>query len=133
MIKTSSGTVYYTQQEVNNKVNEVMQDGYKITNAIHEEAVEREWCEQYDSWAENVNATLKFFEIPLSRKEYEVTYSITRTQTARVTVKTTAVSEDDAEDDTNNSYDESDLADMVKEHDWDTDDITIDRTEVELA
>ena len=110
-----------------------MEDGYKITNAIHEEAIEREWCEQYDSWAENVNATLKFFEIPLSRREYEVTYSITRTQTARVTVKTTAVSEDDAEDDTNSSYEESDLADMVREHDWDTEDITIDSTEVELA
>lgn len=133
MIKTSSGTVYYTQQEVNQKINEVMEDGYKITNAIHEEAIEREWCEQYDSWAENVNATLKFFEIPLSRREYEVTYSITRTQTARVTVKTTAVSEDDAEDDTNSSYEESDLADMVREHDWDTEDITIDSTEVELA
>jgi hypothetical protein len=125
--------VYYTQQEVNNKVNEVMEDGYKITNAIHEEACERDWCDQYDEWAENVNKTLKFFEIPLIHKEYEVIYSITRTQTARVTVKTTAASEDDAKDDTDSSYDEAELADMVKEHDWDTEDITIDNTEVEVA
>jgi hypothetical protein len=133
MIKTSSGTVYYTQKEMTDKINEVMEDGYKITNAIHEEAIEREWCDQYDDWAERVNKDLKFFEIPLARREYEVTYSITRTQTARVTVRTTAVSEDDAEDDTNGSYDESDLADMVREHDWDTEEITIDSTEVELA
>ena len=38
MIKTSSGTVYYTQHEVNLKINEVMEDGYKITNAIYEKA-----------------------------------------------------------------------------------------------
>jgi hypothetical protein len=133
MIKTSSGTVYYTQQEVSNKVNEIMEDGYKITNAIYEEACERDWCDMYDEWAENVNKTLKHFEIPLARKEYEVIYSITRTQTARVTVKTTAVSEDEAKEDTDDSYDESDLADMVQEHQWDTEDITIDGTEVELA
>jgi hypothetical protein len=131
MIKTSSGTVYYTQQEVNNKVNEVMEDGYKITNAIYEEACERDWCEQYDEWAENVNATLKFFEIPLSRKEYAVTYSITRTQTARVTVTVTATSEDAAEDQASDMYDEGDLADRADESDWETQDIDIDSTEIE--
>jgi hypothetical protein len=133
MIKTSSGTVYYTQQEVNQKINEVMEDGYRITNAIHEEACERDWCDQYDEWAENINTTLKFFEIPLMTKEYDVVYTITRTQEARVTVKVTSRSEDDAEDEASEMYSTYELADKVKEYDWDTQDVTIDSTEVEEA
>jgi len=130
MIKTSSGTVYYTQQEVNQKVNEVMEDGYRVTNAIYEEACERDWCDEYDSWAEEVNESLKFFEIPLMRREYSVTYNLTRTQTASVTVTVTARDEDNAEDQANDIYSESDLADKLKKYEWDTDEITIDSTEV---
>jgi phosphosulfolactate synthase (CoM biosynthesis protein A) len=130
MIKTSSGTVYYTQQELTQRVNEIMEDGYRITNAIYEEAQERDWCEQYDSWAEDVNTTLKFFEIPLMRREYSVTYTITRTQEAQVTVTVTATNEDAAEDCANDIYSETDLADKVDEYEWETQDITIDSTEV---
>jgi hypothetical protein len=130
MIKTSSGTVYYTQQEVNNKVNEVMEDGYKITNAIYEKANDMDWCEEYDQWAEDTNVDLKYFEIPLMRREYSVTYNLTRTQTASVTVTVTARDEDNAEDQANDIYSESDLADKLKEYEWDTDEITIDSTEV---
>jgi hypothetical protein len=131
MIKTSSGTVYYTQEEVNNKVNEVMEDGYRITNAIYEEAYERDWCHQYDDWAENVNTTLKFFSIPLMHKEYEVTYTIERTQTATVTVKVTARSEDDAEDEANSEYCVSDLADKIDDDEWTTTNETIEETEAQ--
>jgi adenosylcobinamide amidohydrolase len=133
MIKTSSGTVYYTQQEVNNKINEVMEDGYKITNAVYEKSVDMNWCSEYDDWAEDTNQSLKFFEIPLMAKEYAITYSITRTQTARVTVTVTARGEDEAEDHASDIYDECDLADKVSEHEWDTQDIDIDSTEVEEA
>jgi hypothetical protein len=125
--------LYYTQQEVNNKVNEVMEDGYKITNAIHEKAVDMNWCSEYDDWAESTNEDLKFFEIPLMSKEYAITYTITRNQTARVTVTVTARDEDAAEDQANDIYDTSDLADKVSEYDWDTQDIEIDSTEVEEA
>jgi hypothetical protein len=133
MIKTSSGTVYYTQQEVNQKVNEVMEDGYRITNAVYEKAIDMDWCDEYDQWAEDTNASLKFFEIPLMRKEYAVTYNLTRTQTANVTVTVTARSEDDAEDCASDIYSESDLADKLKEHEWDTDELEINSTEVEEA
>lgn len=133
MIKTSSGTVYYTQQEVNNKINEVMEDGYKITNAVYEKAVDMDWCSEYDDWAEETNKDLKFFEIPLMSKEYAITYNITRTQTARVTVTVTARNESDAEDQASDIYDEGDLADKASEHNWETQDIDIDSTEVEEA
>jgi hypothetical protein len=133
MIKTSSGTVYYTQQEVTQKVNEVMEDGYKITNAIYEKALDMDWCSEYDEWAQDTNVSLRFFEIPLMSREYSVTYNLTRTQTASVTVKITARNEDDAEDQANDAYCESELADKLAEYDWDTDEITIDSTEVEEA
>jgi phosphosulfolactate synthase (CoM biosynthesis protein A) len=98
MIKTSSGTQYYTQQEVTNQINEVMEDGYKITNAIYQKARDMDWCSEYDDWAEEVNKDLKFFEVPVMRSEYAVTYTIERTQRATVTVQVTARNEDDAED-----------------------------------
>lgn len=122
MIKTSSGTVYYTQHEVNLKINEVMEDGYRITNAIYEEACERDWCDMYDEWADNVNRSLKFFEIPNMRREYAVTFTIERTQKADVTVTVTATSDDDAESQAQDAYDTSDLVEKIDDSDWQTTD-----------
>ena len=121
MIKTSSGTVYYTQQEVNNKINEVMEDGYKITNAIYEKAREMDWCSEYDDWAEEVNRSLKFFEVPKMRSEYSVTFTIERTQTTEVTVQVTARNEDDAEDIACDEYEIDSLIERVDSDDeWKT-------------
>jgi adenosylcobinamide amidohydrolase len=130
MIKTSSGTVYYTQKEMTDRTNEVMEDGYKITNAIYEKAINLDWCEEYDNWAEDTNKDLKYFEIPLMRREYSVTYTLARTQTAQVTVTVTARSDDNAEDQASDIYDVSDLVDKLDEDDWQTQDVDIDSTEV---
>ena len=128
MIKTSSGTVYYTKQELNDKISEVMEDGYKITNAIIEKARDKDWCEEYDQWAEYVNKSLKYFEIPLMRTEYTVTYTIQRVQTAEVTVEVTARDEDDAENQAEDMYSVSDLVDKTNDRDWTTTDETIEET-----
>jgi hypothetical protein len=120
MIKTSSGTVYYTQQEVNNKINEVMEDGYKITNAIYEKAREMDWCSEYDDWAEDTNASLKFFEVPKMRREYAVTFTIERMQTVEVTVQVTARDEDDAEDKAYDEYEVDSLVEKADEDEWKT-------------
>ena len=128
MIKTSSGTVYYTKQELNDKISEVMEDGYKITNAIIEKARDKDWCEEYDQWAEYVNKSLKYFEIPLMRTEWTVTYTIQRVQTAEVTVEVTARDEDDAESQAEDMYSVSDLVDKTDDRDWTTTDETIEET-----
>ena len=120
MIKTSSGTVYYTQHEVNLKINEVMEDGYKITNAIYEKARDMNWCSEYDDWAEEVNKDLKFFEVPVMRSEYAVTYTIERLQRATVTVQVTARGEDEAEDQADEAYSTEELVEKIDEDDWDT-------------
>jgi hypothetical protein len=130
MIKTSSGTVYYTQKEMTDRTNEVMEDGYRITNAIYQKANDMDWCEEYDNWAEETNKSLKFFEIPLMRSEYAVTYTLVRTQTAQVTVQVTARNDDNAEDQASDIYSVSDLVDKLDEDDWETQDVDIDRTEV---
>jgi len=131
MIKTLIGTVYYTQQEVNNKVNEVMEDGYRITNAVYEKAIDMDWCSEYDDWAENTNRDLKFFEIPLMRREYAVTYTIERMQTATVTVQVTARNEDDAEDQAEEAYSTSDLVEKIDDDEWNTTNETIEEVEAQ--
>ena len=110
-----------------------MEDGYRITTAIYEKADEMDWCSEYDEWAEDTNAVLKFFTIPLMRNEYNVTYTITRTQEAQVTVKVTARNEEDAEEAASEDNSSYDLADTVRNSDWDTQDVTIDNVEVDLA
>jgi hypothetical protein len=120
MIKTSSGTQYYTQQEVTNKINEVMEDGYRITNAIYDKAREMDWCSEYDDWAEQTNRSLKFFEIPLMRREWAVTYTIERLQRATITVQVTARNDDDAEDQADEAYSTEELVEKIDEDDWDT-------------
>jgi hypothetical protein len=125
--------VYYTQQEVTNKVNEVMEDGYKITNAIYEKARDMNWCSEYDDWAQDTNLSLKYFEVPLMRKEYAITYTIERTQTATVTVQVTARDEDDAEDQGDEAYDTDELVEKIDDDEWTTTNETIQGTEVEEA
>ena len=120
MITTSSGTQYYTQQEVTNKINEVMEDGYRITNAIYDKARDMDWCSEYDDWAEQTNRSLKFFEIPLMRREWAVTYTIERLQRATVTVQVTARNDDDAEDQADEAYSTEELVEKIDEDDWDT-------------
>jgi hypothetical protein len=131
MIKTSSGTVYYTQQEMTNRTNEVMEDGYKITNAIYDKAREMDWCSEYDDWADDVNKSLKYFEIPLMRREYAVTYTLERTQTVEVTVQVTARDEDDAENQADEAYDTDDLVNKVTDDEWRTTNETIESTEAQ--
>ena len=131
MIKSSSGTVYYTQKEMTEAKNEMMEDGYKITNAIIEKARDQDWCEEYDEWAKYVNKSLKFFEIPLMRTQWTVTYTIQRVQTAEVTVEVTAKDEDHAEDEANDEYSVSDLVDKTDDMDWTTIDETIEKTEAQ--
>ena len=131
MIKTSSGTVYYTQHEVNLKINEVMEDGYKITNAIYEKAKDMNWCSEYDDWAEDTNASLKFFEVPLMRREYAVTYKLTRYQEVDVTVQVTARDEDDAEDQADEAYSLDELIEKADSDEWITKNEEIRSTEAQ--
>lgn len=131
MIKTSSGTVYYTQKEMTDKINEVMEDGYKITNAIYEKATEMDWCSEYDDWAYEVNKSLKFFEVPTMRREWVVTYTLARYQEVEVTVQVTARDEDDAENQADEAYSLSELIEKADEDEWITKNEEIEQVEAQ--
>ena len=131
MITTSSGTQYYTQKEMTDKINEVMEDGYKITNAIYEKAREMDWCSEYDDWAYETNRDLKFFEIPLMRREYAVTYTLMRYQEVDVTVQVTARDSDDAEDQADEAYSLDELIEKADEDEWETKNEEIKSTEAQ--
>ena len=90
-----------------------------------------DWCSEYDDWAENTNRDLKFFEIPLMRREYAVTYTIERMQTATVTVQVTARNEDDAEDQAEEAYSTSDLVEKIDDDEWNTTNETIEEVEAQ--
>jgi hypothetical protein len=79
-----------------------------------------DWCSEYDDWAEQTNRSLKFFEIPLMRREWAVTYTIERLQRATVTVQVTARNDDDAEDQADEAYSTEELVEKIDEDDWDT-------------
>ena len=131
MIKTSSGTVYYTQKEMTDKINEVMEDGYQITNAIYEKAKEMDWCSEYDDWAYEVNKSLKFFEVPTMRREWAVTYTLNRYQQVQVTVQVTARDEDDAENQADEAYCLSELIEKADEDEWTTENEEIYKVEAQ--
>lgn len=113
------------------KINEVMEDGYKITNAIYEKAKDLNWCSEYDDWAEETNQGLKFFEIPLMRGEYAVTYTLMRYQEVEVTVQVTARDSDDAEDQADEAYSLDELIEKADEDDWITKNEEIKSTEAQ--
>jgi hypothetical protein len=131
MIKTSSGTVYYTQKEMTDRTNEVMEDGYRITNAIYDKAKDMNWCSEYDDWAEDVNKSLKFFEVPLMRREWAVTYTLNRYQQVQVTVQVTARDEDDAENQADEAYCLSELIEKADEDEWTTENEEIYKVEAQ--
>ena len=113
------------------KINEVMEDGYKITNAIYEKAREMDWCSEYDDWADETNKNLKFFEIPLMRREYAVTYTLARYQEVEVTVQVTARDEDDAENQADEAYCLSELIEKVDDDEWITKNEEIEKVEAQ--
>jgi hypothetical protein len=108
-----------------------MEDGYKITNAIYEKAKEMDWCSEYDDWAYEVNKSLKFFEIPIMRGEYAVTYTLSRYQEVEVTVQVTARNEDDAENQADDAYCLSELIEKADEDEWITKNEEIEKVEAQ--
>jgi hypothetical protein len=65
------------------------------------------------------------------RREYAVTYTIERTQTAQVTVQVTALNEDNAEDLADDEYHTDSLVDKIDDDEWTTTNESIENTEVQ--
>ena len=100
-----------------------------LATAIKDEAENRSWCSEYDTFIDEVNAHLEIMDIELREREYEVTinYSVRGSGTWTTTVS--ATSEESAQEAATSEfeYDDIDTSGM------DLDDIDVDDVDVNEA
>lgn len=128
MLTLSSGNKYYSEKEYESVLNRnrlLLADIETISNALRDEAIQRDWCSDYNQFIDDVNDNLKVTELKSLDKDYEVEIKVTRTQSATITVSVTATSPDSAEAYINSlTFDE--VIEQCDEHeyniDWDNDD-----------
>ena len=99
-------------------------DHDKISTALREEAENRGWCGEYNTFCEEVNSTLEMSELQPLEQEYEVEVEVKAEISTRYTVVVTASSLESAqsmvEDDPEMFFDPSDAAlDAAKHNAWD--------------
>lgn len=132
MITTSSGTKYYTQEEMDAKENafillnkiieEFKQDASIISTRLCEEAEERSWCSEYNDWIDSINEHLTRIQLHGIAREYNIDVVVTRTQSQTITVSITADDASDAKDEFESNYD-SYIEDNTAVNDWETIDL----------
>lgn len=120
-----------TQKKINDELREDMR---KIAVALLDEASEREWCDEYNNFVDNVNDRLTVHRLYRMEKEYEVTVDLKEVRTATVKIMITASSEDEAKE----QVEDMDIDDIESNcvHgfiDWYADDSSFDVTNVEDA
>ena len=139
MITLSSGNVYYSQQEVdeirnknNDFINALKKDFDSVSIALRDEALERDWCDMYNEFVDNVNSGLVHMKLLTLRTNYEVKVKIEQTREQYVYVTVEATSEDDAVEMVD-EWDYSDLLDNADDYDWDVTDYDTDTIRAKKA
>ena len=99
-------------------------DHDKISTALREEAENRGWCGEYNTFCEEVNSTLEMSELQPLEQEYEVEVEVKAEISTRYTVTVTATSIENAqsmvENDPEMFFDPADAAlDAAKTEGWD--------------
>ena len=126
MLTLSSGNKYYSESEYNRikeKLELVQADFTTVARALRDEAERREWCSDYNEFANVVNDSLALMALIQLDREYKVDITFTRTQTLNVTVDITAMSSDDLEQLINDmGFDELICLAQVDEEDWENED-----------
>jgi len=125
MITLSSGNLYYSQKEVdeirsknNDFVNALKKDFDSVSIALRDEALEREWCDQYNEFVDNVNGQLVYMKLLSAKTDYDVEVKIQETREQTVYISVEATSAEEAEEIVSD-YDYSDIADRGDDWDWD--------------
>lgn len=102
-----------------------------ISDALIKESDDRDWCNMYDEFIEELNKSLNV-ELKVREKEYEVDIEVTETRTQVVTVSIKARSEEHAKelvmDDPVNYYEE-----QLSDYNWDTTELEEEFVEVREA
>jgi len=101
---------------------EFRQDGDKIAFALREEASDRDWCDIYNGFVDDVNNQTKHLKLEPLAREYVVEVTVTRTQSQVISVSIIADSEDAARDEfycNQEGYADNNL----REDDWQDDNV----------
>lgn len=132
MLTLSSGNLYYSQQEVdeirsknNDFINALKKDFDSVSIALRDEALERDWCDMYNEFVDNVNTGLVHMKLLTLKANYEVKVKIEQTREQYVHITVEATSEEDAEEMVSN-WDYSDLLDNTDDYNWDVTDYDTD-------
>lgn len=101
MLTLSSGNKYYSEKEYESLLNRnrmLIADIETISNALRDEAVQRDWCSEYNNFVEDVNENLKVSSLKSLNRDYEVTILLRRTQEVTVTINVEDIDEQSAKD-----------------------------------
>ena len=132
-------TAYLTEQMFEMGATVDRQDGFiktlhsdidKISTALKEEAENRGWCGEYNTFCEEVNSTLEMSELQPLEQEFQVTTRVKAEVEVDHITYVTATSQEQAdsmvEDDPNCFFDPEEVAlDHVKNHGFDSYDIEL--------
>lgn len=128
MITLSSGNKYYSEAEYNvwrDRYEKVKADFNIVSNALLEEAEERDWCSDYNEFVEKVNEHLTIMQLETLEKEYEVEVELTRTQSVTTYVTVTAANATLAEQIVESMRFDTIVEENVSDEDWNDDETDV--------
>lgn len=128
MITLSSGNKYYSEAEYNvwrDRYEKVKADFNIVSNALLEEAEERDWCSDYNEFVERVNEHLNIMQLETMEKEYEVEVELTRTQSVTTYVTVTAANATLAEQIVEGMRFDTIVEENVSDEDWNDDETEV--------
>lgn len=136
MITLNSGSQYYTAAEYAKlkaeydeallQIRTLNSDADIIARALRSEAIDREWCDLYQNFVDEINSQTSVLKLLQASRDYKVEFTVERKQSARVTVYVTATSDEEAYEIAEDQWDYSSLTDEVSDSDWDDDDYDVD-------
>lgn len=68
-----------------------------VGEALMEEAIQRDWCSEYDEFVDRVNSQTKRLDLPIREQEYEVEVTVSGYIETTTTVTVTAYSQENAD------------------------------------
>lgn len=113
------------------------QDWTTVTDALHNEADRRGWCNEYDEFVNEVESDLRIGVMPRRVREYVVSWTTTVMVNVPMSRTYTAISEENAEqmarDDYYTNVETQEVLDAVRDGNWEESDDSYREYEVEEA
>lgn len=100
------------------KIAELEEDGKIIANALYEEADERDFCDDYDDFVDNLNSVLKHIHLRTLNQTFNVRVLVTQTRTQEVMIEQEARTYEDAMREVEQRYDAEEMLAETNSYDW---------------